>query len=85
MSGLNLPRLPEEASGTSGMKAAANGAMNASTLDGWWAEAWQDLNQAETPGNDGWRKLGRPSEPARANPPALRYWVGSHHADWFSW
>lgn len=37
---LNTPRRPHEASGTSGMKAAANGALNASILDGWWAEAW---------------------------------------------
>jgi starch phosphorylase len=36
---LNNPRRPEEASGTSGMKASANGALHLSILDGWWDEA----------------------------------------------
>lgn len=38
---LNNPRRPQEASGTSGMKAAMNGVPNLSILDGWWPEACQ--------------------------------------------
>jgi starch phosphorylase len=41
---VNLPRPPMEASGTSGMKAALNGALNLSVPDGWWAEAADGQN-----------------------------------------
>jgi glycogen phosphorylase len=40
---VNTPLRPREASGTSGMKAAANGVLNISTKDGWWDEVWETL------------------------------------------
>jgi glycogen phosphorylase len=47
---LNTPLRPLEASGTSGMKAAANGALNCSVPDGWWDEVWNDPGNPHTIG-----------------------------------
>ena len=49
---LNTPLRPMEASGTSGMKAQANGVINVSTLDGWWDEAWRF--RGDNGGDVGW-------------------------------
>ncbi len=53
---LNTPRRPREASGTSGMKAALNGVLNFSILDGWWIEGYVE-NQT------GWA-IGPPADMA---------------------
>jgi starch phosphorylase len=41
---LNTPRRPNEACGTSGQKVVLNGGLNLSTLDGWWAQAYDGAN-----------------------------------------
>jgi starch phosphorylase len=52
---LNTPLRPLEASGTSGMKAAHNGVINFSVLDGWWIEGWIE-------GVTGWSIGPQPNE-----------------------
>ena len=49
---LNTPRRPQEASGTSGMKAAMNGVLNLSVLDGWWPEGYSAEVGWAIPGTD---------------------------------
>lgn len=49
---MNLPRRPLEACGTSGQKAAMNGVLNLSTLDGWWPEGWDGMNGFALPAPD---------------------------------
>jgi starch phosphorylase len=53
---LNNPLIPMEACGTSGMKAAVNGTLHCSTLDGWWPEGYT--------GENGWAFGGEVSDDA---------------------
>jgi starch phosphorylase len=51
---VNNPRPPLEASGTSGMKAAINGTLNLSVLDGWWVEGYNGENGWTFGSPDSW-------------------------------
>ena len=62
---LNTPLPPYEASGTSGMKAAHNGVINFSVLDGWWLEGCIE-------GVTGWAIGPKPSEPLSENEKRMR-------------
>jgi starch phosphorylase len=55
---MNTPRRPNEASGTSGQKAAINGVLNFSVMDGWWREGFN--------GRNGWA-IGEDADIADAN------------------
>jgi len=63
---LNNPIFPLEASGTSGMKAAINGVVNLSVLDGWWEEGYD--------GTNGWaiKPASESYDPVRSDPEEAR-------------
>ena len=70
---LNVPRPPLEASGTSGMKSAANGGLNLSVLDGWWVEGYDGENGWEIDGHapegEDEAATGRAPRPRALRPP----------------
>jgi starch phosphorylase len=83
---LNTPLPPLEASGTSGMKAAMNGGLNLSVLDGWWVEAWEEGVTGWAIGADGagdprdhagslYGKLEQAVLPLFHHDPARRVWM----------
>ncbi len=69
---LNTPLPPLEASGTSGMKAAVNGVLNLSVLDGWWIEACVE-------GVTGWSIGDDPAAAADENQTAVRLYDKLEH------
>lgn len=78
---LNNPVRPREASGTSGEKAALNGALNCSILDGWWAEMSDGRNGWDIPTSDADEDDVRDSEESAAALALLAEIAAEFHAD----
>ena len=77
---LNNPIRPREASGTSGQKAALNGGLNCSILDGWWAEMFDGQNGWEITASDAEDPGARDNEEARAVLDTLETVVTEYHS-----
>jgi starch phosphorylase len=78
---LNTPIRPREASGTSGEKAALNGGLNCSILDGWWAEMFDGSNGWAIPTSDAGDPMRRNREEAAAALDTLDAIVAEYHGD----
>jgi starch phosphorylase len=78
---LNNPVRPREASGTSGEKAALNGALNCSILDGWWAEMSDGRNGWDIPTSDETDEAKRDAEESASALQLLGEIAAEFHAD----
>jgi starch phosphorylase len=78
---LNNPVRPREASGTSGEKAALNGALNCSILDGWWAEMSDGRNGWDIPTSTAEDEDARDDQEAAAALELLASIAAEYHAD----
>ena len=78
---LNNPVRPREASGTSGEKAALNGALNCSILDGWWAEMSDNINGFDIPTSELTDESARDDEESAAALALLAEIAAIYHAD----
>ena len=78
---LNNPVRPREASGTSGEKAALNGALNCSILDGWWAEMSDGRNGWDIPTSNAKNDTKRDDEESASALALLAEIAAEFHAD----